>query len=473
MTPGNKIREDLGDFALTQSFTLQHIPAAAVFKEIEQACQVVSQVFNLLFSKTYSRYDFSFDLVPRKGTGEEHGTRIPSDFFGGLNSLIQGNGNLDKIGDLRISMVKSQHFPDESVAYAYTPGNFPNRIGDIGGDVRFNCEAPWKTEEFNIPDAVSLKYVAIHCILHSLGIGHSVSPTSLMNSVFDSSMSIHEHMPREDINTIHRAYAGTPLVMTLQNQKLFRLDGQTVTSYIPSFKRSWKGKFKTVGISPSGYVYVINTRNEFFCRNNISDESPFGSGFVKIKGHMHTLSAGALLMAVNSKRIPHVRLGVSSSNPAGKSWQKIPDLLIKTIVCSPAARPFHGQISVFGITAKQKVYFRHGVTYDSPLGTKWTKLQGVRMRQIVIGNFGNHVIGLTINFQIVQRMNITSEIPQGTKWKKINQKIQAKCLAVSPTGDLYAIGVNNRLYYNRYMDKNWERIKIGKLNFIAVGFQKS
>jgi hypothetical protein len=479
MLPGNNVREDTGDAIQTAVFATSTLTEAEVIEEFQRAFASISALFETLFSKTYSQNAFTFNLTPRADVGFETGTNLSSDFFASSYSLTESLGKQDNVGDLRISMipVDGEGF---KLAYAYMPGRNPNVTGDIGGDSRFDQDEKWRLDVDPKPDHTSLQYVATHEFLHNLGMSHDVSPRSVLRPSVSMTESMCQFAPNglrdcEEYFTVHKAYAGSPFIVALYKNAIYQVGGASNIDPIASFKIDWVGSLQSIGVSPAGYVFGTNSKSLIYFRTNISNESPYGSGFKRINGKLNQISTGALVMGVNPKNIPYVRLGITHTEPSGTDWSRIPGQPLDFIACSPAANPL-GEISVFGLF-QRKVFYRHGVTFENPLGVSYSNLPGVQLTHITIGLFGALVFGVTIAYNVVRRIGITDENQMGTEWQSVSGNLRIKYLAISPTGELYAVGLDQKVYHRTGMSTSnfngirWTRVDIGNVDFLAIGFK--
>lgn len=86
------------------------------------------------------------------------------------------------IGDIRVGMYNMQDGSNSmTLAYAYSPGSTNQ---SEAGDILFNTQANWRLDSHaGSSSDYSILRVAIHELLHSIGIGHNVNPNSLMAPV--------------------------------------------------------------------------------------------------------------------------------------------------------------------------------------------------------------------------------------------------------------------------------------------------
>jgi len=479
MQAGNHIREDTGNLIETTGFETAGLTKEDVLMEFQSAFVAISDLFTAMFSKTYSPHAFVLNLLPRVPGGEETGIKLPSDFFFEPYSLLDGPGLEDNIGDLRVAMVpvNSEGF---TLACAHTPSTNPAVMGDVGGDSRFDQAEQWRLDTETKSGHTSLKYVAIHEFLHNLGMGHDPSSHSFLRPAISTSESVHDLAPgglldSEEYFTVHKAYAGSPFIVGLHGDRIYRVSGSTNVDPIANYKRKWKGVLQSIAVSPSGYIFGTNKKHAIYFRKNISEIHPYGSGFTRLSGSLCQISAGVLVLGVNKRNIPYLRVGVTAEQPAGTGWSRIFGQKLSFITCSPAANP-QGRISVMGLF-KGRPYFRVGVTFSNVFGTGWQRLTGPRIKHVVIGWFGKLIFGVTTHNRVVRRVGITIKNPSGTQWQSLSGDIKIKNLALSPTGELYAVGTNQKLYYRLGMKttnlngSKWKSVKIGKVDFLSIGFQ--
>jgi hypothetical protein len=102
------------------------------------------------------------------------------------------------VGDFRFGM----HNIDGSLntlAHAWSPGGVLGVSGNVGGDVHFDSSEDWRldaTPPANDPNAISIKYTAVHEIGHNFGLGHDSSSKSIMYASLSSTHNYSERFSR-------------------------------------------------------------------------------------------------------------------------------------------------------------------------------------------------------------------------------------------------------------------------------------
>lgn len=99
-------------------------------------------------------------------------------------------------GDIRIGG-ESIDGPSNILAHAY----YPNSYASFGGDIHFDISETWAID--NLVDGISIFWVALHEIGHSLGLGHSDAAKSVMGPYYNPSLSV---LQPDDIAGIQYLY---------------------------------------------------------------------------------------------------------------------------------------------------------------------------------------------------------------------------------------------------------------------------
>lgn len=480
MAPENKVRDEFGPEITTRGFDSNGLTQLQTLAEMEKAFVEIADLFQKLFSRTYTTHTFKLNLLHRGTTLIEKGTSIPSDYFAPAYPLLSGVAVAENVGDIRLSMVSGDG-PGFTLAYAYTPSTNGSVIGDVGGDIRFDAAELWREDDDHTRshDSFSLGYVTVHECLHAFGLGHDVAPNSIMNAVVKTSDSLHKLFPggledSQEFFTIHKAYAGTPLAIALGKRRIYRLDGTSVTNPNPDSKQKWQGALHSVTVSPAGYVWGCGRRNFAWFRKKVSAETPFGDGWLRLSGRLKKIHAGALIVGVNSHNVPYIRTGVTTFLPQGTGWKRLFGQQLDSICCSPAA--LNDQIALYG-TYKGKVFFRTDVSFENLEGKEWKLIDGARAVQIAVGCFGKLVLCMNWHGKVYRRVGITASNLAGTGWAIIKSSLKMKAIAVSPTGEVYGVtrsGVMVRrvgISAANLHGTSWVALAVRNVDTIAVGFE--
>lgn len=94
----------------------------------------------------------------------------------------------------------------------------------------------------------------------------------------------------------------------------------------------------------------------------------------------------------------------SAGGRVGYSWQSIPGRL-KQIDSGPIG-------FVWGVNEGYKIYFRKGVTWKKPEGSKWIRVKG-RFKHVSVGQLGPWAVSPK-NY-VFFRLGVTRRRPEGIK----------------------------------------------------------
>merc|ERR1719215_2234640 len=130
-----------------------------------------------------------------------------------------------------------------------------------------------------------------------------------------------------------------------------------------------------------------------------------------------------------------VRTEVSVSNPAGKSWATI-DGDMKSLSVSSKGH-------VWAVNKGDKIWYRKGSKLDSPMGSTWKAVAG-SLKHVSIGPLG--VWGIDAKNEVYFREGTFGdpEDCEGKEWLKIEGKFIDLCVG---TTTVWALGSNRDIYY--------------------------
>ena len=118
--------------------------------------------------------------------------------------------------------------------------------------------------------------------------------------------------------------------------------------------------------------------------------------------------------AVSSAGDVLIRKNVTTSTPAGNSWDHVPcDVPIVSISCSQNNK-------VWALAKNGAILYRSGVTQDNPVGDSWQRIEApsnVHFKQISVGSLGVWTIDTTGRLGVRRDINATH--PEGTHWQLI------------------------------------------------------
>lgn len=158
--------------------------------------------------------------------------------------------------------------------------------------------------------------------------------------------------------------------------------------------------------------------------------------FKKIPGtnFRHVTSGAAGIWAINGDDFIFFRTGVTPQSPSGQTWQRIPGLL-RQIDSGPSK-------IVCGVNKVNMVYCRRGISSLKPSGSGWIKLDG-KMKYISCGVFGHWAVDP--NNRVRFRQGVKSIKPHGSTWTPIGS-IKVHQIESGPDGAVWAVHIYKGVY---------------------------
>jgi len=148
-------------------------------------------------------------------------------------------------------------FDGPGAILAYTNLPFPDQIGELAGDVYFDVDELWVTNQPNGRLQIHLKTVALHELGHALGLGHSTNPASVMWAEYLGPSGLHFD-DLEGIQTLYGQPEVSPTVVVEETPN------QAVIAY-PLYNvnlRSGPGEtFEDLATIPFNTALAVSGRN--------------------------------------------------------------------------------------------------------------------------------------------------------------------------------------------------------------------
>ncbi|XP_064596781.1 tectonin beta-propeller repeat-containing protein 1-like [Liolophura sinensis] len=134
-------------------------------------------------------------------------------------------------------------------------------------------------------------------------------------------------------------------------------------------------KMKQVSISPKGHVWATDGINCVYRRVGVTIDNNMGTAWEKINGSLQQITVGSAgVWGVNGLGEVFYREGTyNDPDNAGTSWTLLPEKRFVEVSS--------GEGKLWGTDENEDVFYRAGLSFTTPTGLKWVKLDG-RMRQI-------------------------------------------------------------------------------------------
>ncbi|XP_053135851.1 uncharacterized protein LOC128338019 [Hemicordylus capensis] len=181
-----------------------------------------------------------------------------------------------------------------------------------------------------------------------------------------------------------------------------------IYSYLGTTWQQLPGALTHVTVGPAG-VWGVNSANKIY--------RLIGGTWKEMSGLLKQIDAGRSQFVAGVNRDDNIYcLPTPSTNSAdGNSalpWVNI-DGKLKYYSCGP--------LGCWGVNANDNIYFRHGITSDSCIGSRWQQVDG-GLSMIEVGTDGS-VHGVNSLGQIYRRDGITRDNRVGTSWTLIEKHI--------------------------------------------------
>jgi len=289
MAPGNLVLGNDDGTKVTQSYATANMSAAETIDVLNSGFSNIKILLQALFSNTYSPFSFTMDLKPRgQSSSVETGTSIPSSSVGGNYSLLTNPAISENVGDLRVSMIPIDG-SGFTLAFAYSPSNDPNIIGNVGGDSRFDTAECWRRDIVTQSNCFSLLYTAVHEFLHNFAMGHDNTANSVLRPFVSDTDSLANFpgglLGSQEFFTVHKVYAGDPFVMGLGSRVISVLTGTAISNPSPTSLVILEGRLISIAVSARGYVWGTGRKDLVYFRSGITSNQPYGKDWTPATNH--------------------------------------------------------------------------------------------------------------------------------------------------------------------------------------------
>ncbi|MFO8009114.1 MAG: tectonin domain-containing protein [Candidatus Brocadiia bacterium] len=223
-------------------------------------------------------------------------------------------------------------------------------------------------------------------------------------------------------------------------------------------------EFDNISVTAGGsLVWGLNELSGIFVREGITSTDPTGASWNRVPGKLAQVSAGeAVVWGVNSNGGVFLREGVSLSDPTGTSWTRVAGKLDQVSAGETGL--------LWGLNVNGGIFVREGVSELVPEGTGWGRVSG-KLDYISVGE--GSVWGLNTNGGIFVREGVTSAVPAGTGWLRVPGQLAQ--VGVGEMGLVWGINSNNGIFVREGVSAGnltgtgWTRVS-GKLAQASCGF---
>ena len=411
---------------------------------VAQAAEYLSYFLTTLLSGTYSDRVVKIRILPKRVGGIElpGAPSLDDTYEMGPGTLADSTG----VGDIRIN-ARNVDGSGSTLAEAYFPAGVLNRVGNFGGDITFDTSEKWGFDHKLKPAEYSVLYVALHEMLHAIGMDHSAENTkqSILIPYVNPGYSFRDnyqgksallHDSNEALTT-HGFLLGNEWGVVVQDSILRGVHvNKLSTTYRLPFNPH-NSRVKSASITAAGALFIVNASGKLLTRTGLA-----GFKHLVSKQSFTHVSAGARVLAINS--VGEVVDAISGATMRGP----LPNVVRVSISA--------GRLPLVGARGRLATVWTVHANGLVMSGTVPMTGRSMTMRpvggpsnfiDIGVGFMGRMVVAVDVQGRVWRRMHTSFHAhTHGRQWKHIKAPVPIRCVFVSAKGDVYVVSRSGRLF---------------------------